>query len=881
LVLCLAALVVLGSARPALAVKIELRDPIGDDDGPGTYIYPTDPVYKPGSFDLTRFVVEDKGSTVTLSITVRSKLENPWEMESGFSVQLAMVFIDMDGVPGSGYVEGLPGLHIEFQEECAWEKAVVVSPQPASRVRAEILEKAADKKDDIIVPQSVVPRGKTFTAVIRKEDLGADVSRSWGWQVCVTSNEGFPGSNELLTRRVNEYEGQHRFGGGDDYDGDPHLMDILYSPAEGGPEEIEGQHRVVSAYVSGPDESKWVLARLPMVYPDRKGVAPAEAVAPPGLESALACRAGKGEGAAAPRPAAELRAGAFGFQASGKIYMNWLWGDATVKEASIYIGPFGQGGHQGANSELELNLRAEISSYVTAGARIKNRFRDNFWATYWDNKDLDKAQYMKLRGVWVRFRTPDWLQPYVSSVHLGSSDLAMFSPWTVGRIRYIDRDNASGTFLRGGRGGAFTYDLARISLPSLWAGPGWSTAGKGYLGYENQDGFINADYAYAAAFNIRPSEALELRIVGDYTHDQEGDPEDRDEHDGTDRLTRFENTVGSLEFTATPLEMLEVRGSFTYAVTNYAARFDYIHNRGGANNMPQKDCEDTAMTLTMELEDPFEVGLSFALEYFNVGEDFISLLASRREQDVLLTEGFEADDVSGPANAFGMDPRYAIDWGGWWGTRAQSPSSMPDNNETQFTETAYESIIGWKGGTLLLRYGAGSTDLRAEYTMIDYNTNRQDRDMTVYPSSQGIWFENQDRSTSIAVLSGKQMLGGPLAFYLTGKVKRILDEDLQDISISEDDYESDKMVYRFGVGFAPADELALELGYTLFDDRITYGGEDWSSKKNRVYLQSEFNFGGLTIGYFLEHFWGEDWIEDERYDDFTLTRSRAFLEVAF
>jgi hypothetical protein len=31
----------------------------------------------------------------------------------------------------------------------------------------------------------------------------------------------------LLTRKVNEYEGQHRFGGGNDGDCDPHAMDIL------------------------------------------------------------------------------------------------------------------------------------------------------------------------------------------------------------------------------------------------------------------------------------------------------------------------------------------------------------------------------------------------------------------------------------------------------------------------------------------------------------------------------------------------------------------------------------------------------------------------------------------------------------------------------
>ena len=41
---------------PAGSVKLE--DPSGDDDGPGTYKYPTDAVYTPGSFDMTEFEVE-------------------------------------------------------------------------------------------------------------------------------------------------------------------------------------------------------------------------------------------------------------------------------------------------------------------------------------------------------------------------------------------------------------------------------------------------------------------------------------------------------------------------------------------------------------------------------------------------------------------------------------------------------------------------------------------------------------------------------------------------------------------------------------------------------------------------------------------------------
>ena len=849
-------------------IKLEFIDPIGDDNGPGTYTYPTDPVYKPGSFDLTKFTVKDKGKTVELAVTVRTNLENPWQMASGFSIQMAFVFIDMDGKPKSGHPKALPGLNAEFADCCYWEKAVIISPQPSSRVKAEIKEKAKELENDIIVPIKVIPRGKTFTAIIRKEDLGADVQKTWGWQILLTSNEGFPGPHEILTRRVNEYAGQHRFGGGDDYDGDPHFMDMIVPPAKGTKAEIDLQHKILSQYVSGPDPSKWVWVKLPMVYPAKEisiTVPEEKPVKTPTVQVLPSEKMAKKEEK-------------FGLKISGKVFMNWLYGNDDT-QFSAYIAPFGGGGHNGINSELELNLSAKVTEYVEIGARIKNRFRNNFWATYWNNDDLEKAQYMKLRGVWARLRTPDWLHGILDTIYVGSSDLGMFSPWTIGRIRYIDRDNAAGTFLSAKVSDFFSYNLARISLPSLWAGPGWSTAGKGY---HTSDGFINRDFAYAASLDFNISQGFFLRLIGYHTIDVEGDPEDDNPRDGISYYKRFRDTVISAEFDASPYDFLQINGMFANASTKYNDLFDYIEKWGGANNMPQKDCNDNAYKLTVQLQDPFDIGLSFAVEYFNIGEDFISIMASRREQDVLLTEGFEADDISGRDNANGFEQgKYAFDWGGWDGTRGQSPSTMPDNNETQYDETAFESIIGWKGITTIVSFGRGGLDLSGEFTKIDYNTNKQNRDMSVYPSSQNIWFEDQDRNTTIALIKGKYSFDIGKTMDISGKVKLIHDIDKVSIETSADDYESKKWIYDIGIGLQITDELYSKIGYTLYDDNITLGGDDRSSEKNKIYLQVKYNFGGVKIGYNIERFTGTDWYEGSQYSDWKLIRSRAFLEIAF
>ena len=47
---------------------------------------------------------------------------------------------------------------------------------------------------------------------------------------------------------------------------------------------------------------------------------------------------------------------------------------------------------------------------------------------------------------------------------IGSNDFGQFDPFTIGKIRYIDRDNGSGLLFQGGTNDRrLTYDFARIS----------------------------------------------------------------------------------------------------------------------------------------------------------------------------------------------------------------------------------------------------------------------------------------------------------------------------------------------------------------------------------------------------------------------------------
>ncbi|MDY7227582.1 glucodextranase DOMON-like domain-containing protein [Hyalangium rubrum] len=249
---------------PALAdSKVTFKDPSGDDNGPGTYKYPTDTVYKKGSFDLTEFTAEKKGNKIDFTASLGANMEDPWRMGKGFATQMVFIFIDTDGKEGSGHTEGLPGLNIQFAPANGWEKVVILSPQEPARVKKEVETKAASLKGDIIVPARTKGAGRKISGTVDDPTLQGDPTQ-WLYQVVVQSNEGFPAGSDLMTRKVNEYEGQHRFGGGNDGECDPHVLDLLAGSGKGEESEKKAQHDMLK-YECAEDGSAKTKATLTMV----------------------------------------------------------------------------------------------------------------------------------------------------------------------------------------------------------------------------------------------------------------------------------------------------------------------------------------------------------------------------------------------------------------------------------------------------------------------------------------------------------------------------------------------------------------------------------------------------------------------------------------
>ncbi len=493
----------------------------------------------------------------------------------------------------------------------------------------------------------------------------------------------------------------------------------------------------------------------------------------------------------------------------GTIYTKWLWGNQRY-DGSVYNFTTvpGEGyGDNGQGSEVELLLSARVSKYVSISGRLKGRFNQNQWTNYGgfggagvglpgsgdcvggDCGEFDprSAQYVKLRGTTVTI-TPGY--KYLSTVVVGSNDFGMFDPFAIGKIRYIDRDNASGILFQGASPSRmFSYDAVRISLPRLWAGPNFNTGS-----------YTAADGAYGIQLTVTPNSKFDIAGIFEYVNDIEVDSTDFNVDNGRDIRTRFRNSVAGLRFGVHPNAMFDIAARYYDSSADSAADLGApaSFGLGGFSPVPAGQLSDDAWRFNLDINDPFGVGLSFNLEAFDIGAQYVSMMAARRESDVLLTEGHDgAWAFPGPSNAafgvFGGNPTR-IGYGGWQGNAQQVATINVDNEFTDFDEPLAETVIGWKGVTLVPTWSNGTLDLSGEYTYVDYNTNWQAWDDptrsiedTIYPAHEldtgvGHNFRSayapfQDKETQIWVAKAKYLFDVGSGIEVFAKFKYIDETD--------------------------------------------------------------------------------------------------------
>ena len=488
----------------------------------------------------------------------------------------------------------------------------------------------------------------------------------------------------------------------------------------------------------------------------------------------------------------------------GTTYTKFLWGTSR-DQGSVYnftTVPDEGYGDNGQGSEVELLLSARLGRKVEVRSRLHSRFNQNFWTNFggWGGandgscvsgdcgeQDPRSNQYVKLRGVAVTL-TPGYT--WLDSATIGANDFGQFDPLVIGRIRYIDRDNASGLLFQGSAASRkFAWDAVRISLPRLWAGPNYST------------GLFHAsDAAYGVQMKWAATPKLDIGGITQYVNDVEVDPVDNDLDDGRSLRSRFHNAVVGVKASARPTAGLNISGAWYYSDSNSSDEFapPSFSGTSGFSPVLAGEHDDHTWKANVDLLDLGAQGLTLRTEVFNIGADYVSMMAARRESDALLTEGHDAAWMNpGPSNAsfgvFAGNPTR-LGYGGWYGHAEQVATINVDNEFTNFDEPMAETAIGWKGVTFAPTFSRGNFELHGEYSYIDYNQNWQafgnDQlpvSMTEYPVNEldtgvGHNFRNayapfQDKTTHIVVLGAKYSFNVGRGVDLFGKYKTIQEED--------------------------------------------------------------------------------------------------------
>jgi hypothetical protein len=195
-----------------VTIVLAVNDLAGDDNGPGTYTYPTDGVLQKQVFDLKTFSVGYDEKDMVFKFVFYGPVPNPWGSPNNLAVQTLDVYVDKDPGAGTGARRLLPGRNAVLPEGDGWDYAVWAegwSPQfIAPDAEGQPRQVTAETFKVIVDPAS-----STVTLRVPRSAFGEGDPTQWGYVAAVMSQDGFPASGVWRVRDGEETAGQRRFGG--------------------------------------------------------------------------------------------------------------------------------------------------------------------------------------------------------------------------------------------------------------------------------------------------------------------------------------------------------------------------------------------------------------------------------------------------------------------------------------------------------------------------------------------------------------------------------------------------------------------------------------------------------------------------------------------
>ncbi len=203
-------------------VYFQMKDALGDDNGPGTYQYPSNIAFKPykGILDITEFKVWSEQPDEIYFDTTFADNANPWIAPEGFIHQNLRIMVD--AIPGQGLTElPSPGANVRFQPESGWDFALRICGWGNSQLLVPQNQKIGHHP----LKTQILGDNRTIRAVLPISVAGKP-ARNWHYYVFVGSFDGFGAD---FFRKVVPQPGEWVIGGGRGQTLEPLVMDLLAS----------------------------------------------------------------------------------------------------------------------------------------------------------------------------------------------------------------------------------------------------------------------------------------------------------------------------------------------------------------------------------------------------------------------------------------------------------------------------------------------------------------------------------------------------------------------------------------------------------------------------------------------------------------------------
>jgi glucan 1,4-alpha-glucosidase len=157
-------------------------DPDGDDNGPGTYAYPTSDNFKPGAYDLQRFEVYDSGADrVTFRIQTRDltpTFGNP------IGAQLVDLYVRNPAGGATSTAASFPQRNYTIDAGSAWNRLIEVQG-----FGQRFIDASGTTVGSVTTGGNAVTR--FITASVSKSALGGTPASGWGVTVVLHGQDGF------------------------------------------------------------------------------------------------------------------------------------------------------------------------------------------------------------------------------------------------------------------------------------------------------------------------------------------------------------------------------------------------------------------------------------------------------------------------------------------------------------------------------------------------------------------------------------------------------------------------------------------------------------------------------------------------------------------